>query len=932
MRAVAFARVIFAGLATLVAAACDEHFPSAMRDGTDASPSVQPLEPQPPAMISPDRRTNASSSPVVFDPLRGGVWTANGDVGTISLVDVDARHVLDEVQVGKDIRSIALSPDAVWIAAVDRGANDVALVDAETHQLRRAIALGSHPRACVWDAVNPRWLYVALEDEGAVAVIDRTLGQVVSSIDVGRLPSGVAVSGDRRELYVTHRIDGDVTVVDLDARVVATDMPLGDEPFTAVAVPSGKPLGFESLALTADGLHAWVPHELIAPTQPFVFNQTLFPAISVIDLAMRVEQQTDRNDPSGKIAGRKNLFDAINIPGPDGQPSVVSQLCALAMHPKGGVGWALACGSEDLLTFGVVAGVATDLLRNLPGDHPVGLALDDTGQRLFVLSDQSHTLLTLDTANGSPIAHTTLFGEPIPLVAHDPVDPEMRTGLTLFFRANSSKGLTSSGAPLTTTGNNWMSCSGCHIDGFGSTNLRLFEARFAPRPQANAQIGHVGLKDHFSTTPTWSQPSFDPHDILVALTDQGGLAPDRSGAKRDGEVDPAHPSTDEMRMAQALARVVARDLPLGPTWLGSPGDAPNLAWDGQFCGQCHPTEYAAWQKSVHAHAAEDPMVLFGVGVEQYAPGAGQGPQYSRLCAGCHDPVSARVGDVSFQAKRGITCLGCHDVEREIRAGGNGDLKATAHDWTADHKAWALASLDRLRQPEFCGGCHQQFVPGTGFPVISTLDEYHGSQYVGNTRCVDCHMQKDHGVADHHFPGGNVYLGRMFGDDALLRSQMTNLTHVVTLEAQRVSGGVRVTVHNIGSGHGFPTGVSDIREPWVELQSMAAGDGGVTHVGGPGPDGLLAPEAARLGVDIAKADGGVLLQHELTEATRVPFDVRASAGEALPIFVPLPASLDTGAHLDAVLYYRNVRTTYYRAATGDPIATAPSVEVARVAVP
>lgn len=931
MRAVALAWVTLGGLAAL-AAGCDEHFPTASLGGSDASASAGSLEVQAPAIISPDRRSNASSSPVVFDPLRGGVWTANGDVGTISFVDVDTRRVLDEVPVGRDIRSIALSPDASWIAAVDRGANNIALIDAETHQLRRAIALGSHPRACVWDAVNPRWLYVAVEDEDAIAVIDRTLGQVVSSINVGRLPSGLAVSSDRRELYVTHRIDGDVTVVDLDVRAVAADVPLGDEPFTALGTPSGKPLGFESLALTADGLHAWVPHEMIAPTHPFIFNETLFPAISVIDLTRRIEQQTDRNDPSGKIAGRKNLFDAINVPGPDGQPSVVSQLCALAMHPKGVVAWALACGSEDLITFGVVAGVATDLLRNLPGDHPVGLALDDTGQRLFVVSDQSHTLLTLDTANGSPVAHTTLFGDPISLVAHDPVDPEMRAGLTLFFRANSSKGLTSAGAPLTTTGDNWMSCSGCHLDGFGSANLRLFEVLVAPHPRTNAQIGHVGLKDHFSTAPASTQSSFDPHDILVALTDQGGLAPDRSGAKRDGQVDPTHPSSDAAQMAQALARVVARDLPQGPNWLRSSGDAPNLAWDGQFCGKCHSAEYAAWQKSVHAHSAEDPMVLFGVSVEQYGPGFGQGAQYSRLCAGCHDPVSARVGDVSFQAKRGITCLGCHDVEREIRAGGNGDLEATAHDWAADHKAWGLASLDRLRQPEFCGGCHQQFVPGSGLPVISTLDEYQASQYVGNTRCIDCHMRKDHGVADHRFPGGNVYLGHMFGDDALVQAQTANLTTAISLEAQRAPGGVRVIVHNLGAGHSFPTGVSDIREPWIELQSMAAGGGGVVHIGGPGADGLLPPAAARLGVDIAKPDGIVLLRHELTEATRLSFDVRVSAGGALPLFVPWPVGFAAGAPLDAVLYYRNVRATYDRAATGDPSVTAPAVEVARVTVP
>ena len=932
-------------------AACKEHFPSADSTVADAGASapVAPLEAQPPAVVPAGNRINASSSPVVFDPLRGGVWTANGDIGTISYVDVDARNVIQETApLGSDIRSIALSPDAAWIAAVDRGGATVTLVDADTRQPRRVIALGTHPRACVWDAANPRWLYVAVEDDGAVVVVDRTLGEVVATIAVGRLPSGLAVSGERNELYVTHRIDGDVTVVDLDNRTVAADVPLADEPFSDPSTPNGKPFGFESPALTSDGTHAWLPHELLAPTHPFLFNQTLFPAISVVDLVGRVEQQTNPNDPSGAIAGRKNLFDAITIQDTDGQPAVMSQICAVTMHPNGGIAWALACGSEDLVTFGVIEGMATRLLRGVGGDqcdHPVGLTLDDTGQRLFVTCDQSHTLVTLDTGNGSLLAFATPYGDPIPLIKQDTVAAQERAGLTLFFRANSSKGT------QPTTGNNWMSCGGCHLDGFHSSNLRLFEALTPHDPQTDDQIGHIGLNDHFATTP---DPNFDPHDILVALLDQGGLAPDRTGADRDGQVDPNQPSGDAAsmqaaQMATELATVVARDLPKAPTWLQYTGTAPTsyMGSDTAYCGNCHPTEYAAWQESVHAHAAEDPMFLHGVDVERGLFSAAVGPEFTRLCAGCHDPVNARAGDLSLQAGRaaasdpqhhdGVTCLGCHDVDRQIRAGGNGDLEATAHDWTTDHKAWALASLDELRQPEFCGGCHQQFVPGTGLIAIGTLDEYHASPYVGTSVCVDCHMPKSpSGIADHHFPGGNIYVSTHFRDQTLQQEQTNVLNKALSLDAQSVAGGVLVTVHNQGIGHGFPTGVTDLREAWVELQPMAADAGGIgalAPIGGPGADGLLAPGAARLGIDIAAADGTILYGHELSEATRVPFDIRVPAGEAQALFVALPPGFPVGAvPLDAVLYFRNVRTTFYRAASGDANGTAPAVEVARAPVP
>ncbi len=914
-------RAALLGLIAAFAGGCGGGTPApGVKAEAGAPVALGPLEAEPPAAIPPEARQNASSSPVVFDRLRGGVWTANGDVGTLSYVDIEARRVVREVAVGSaaDVRSVALSPDAQWVAAVDRAGGAVALVDAESGEVKRTLTLGGHPRAAVWDAANPRWLYVAVEADGAVAVVDRTLGVVQSSIDVGRQPSGLAVSARARELYVTHRIDGKVTVVSLPEGVAVADVPLADEPFVAMGVPSGKPFGFESLTLTPDGTRAWIPHELLAPTHPFAFSQTLFPAISVVDLVVRAETPSDPN--SATVEGRKNLFAAINLPGRTGQPEVLSQPCAVAIHPGALVAWALACGSEDLITLDVNAGIATDLLRGVPGDHPVGLTLDDTGQRLFVVSDQSHTLATLDTANGSIVDHTRVYGDRIPLVAHDPVDPDLRAGLTLFFRANSSKGA------LATTGNNWMSCGGCHLDGFGSSNAGLVEALQPADRQKDAQLGHSALADHFSSAAL-ARADVNPHDLLSAVLEQGGLAPDRTGERREGEVDPGHPTPDAMQLAQRLARVVARDLPAGPAWLAF-GGTPDRAFDAEACGACHAAEYAAWSTSVHAHAADDPMVLYGLHVEQ----ATQGAQFGRFCAGCHDPVNARLGDASFQAARGVTCLGCHEVDGLVRAAGNGDLRATAYDWTHDHKARALASLDRLRQPEFCGGCHQQFVPGTGLVVIGTLDEYHASSYVGQSRCVDCHMTKTAGVADHHFAGGNVYLGKRFGDALLQREQQKNLSLALSVAARRVPGGVLVTLKNSGAGHAFPTGVTDIREPWVELQARDVSGNVVTRIGGPRAAGQpLPPDAVRLGTDLARSDGTTLFAHEITDAVTVPFDVRIPAREAQALFVPLDPALPAAASLDAVVYYRNVRLAYYLAATGGTDGLV-DVEIARVTVP
>jgi hypothetical protein len=452
----------------------------------------------------------------------------------------------------------------------------------------------------------------------------------------------------------------------------------------------------------------------------------------------------------------------------------------------------------------------------------------------------------------------------------------------------------------------------------------------------DARIGHTGLVDFFSTAPPQNEPSYpplNPHDVLVALTEQGGLAPDRTGAHRDGAIDPAQPTPDAVTMAKQISKVIARDLPLGPTWLLPGKDKPNTDYDTKWCGECHQTEYAAWQKSAHAHAETDPMVQYCAGVEATNNGA----QYPRLCAGCHSPTSARLGDTTLQSQRGITCLSCHDTERLIRAGGNADSEALAHDWTQSHKDRAKAALQTLRDPKFCGSCHQQFVPGTGMNGIGTLSEYEASVYAQGatpTRCVDCHAAKDAtGVADHAMIGGNVYYAKqILQDDGIAAREQDSLAKAITLSAARSGSAVFVTVTNVGAGHAFPTGVTDIREPWVELQAVDASHNVVARYGGPLADGTISPDAARFGMDIAKADGTVLLKHELSLSTRTPFSRFVPPQGQQIVAIAAPDALPAGAtELDAVLLYRNVRTPYFRAVTGNATQVAPEVEMARAIV-
>jgi hypothetical protein len=170
------------------------------------------------------------------------------------------------------------------------------------------------------------------------------------------------------------------------------------------------------------------------------------------------------------------------------------------------------------------------------------------------------------------------------------------------------------------------------------------------------------------------------------------------------------------------------------------------------------------------------------------------------------------------------------------------------------------------------------------------------------------------------------------DPTITANVTTNLQTAIGLVAVQTGTTVLVTVRNRGSGHAFPTGVSDIREPWVELQAVDGKGNVLARYGGPAADGTIPLTAARFGMDIAKPDGTLLYLHELSESTRIPFSRFVPPLGTADVTLDAPAALPSGAvELDAVLFYRNVRTTYFRAASGSGTATAPEVQVARVAV-
>ncbi len=172
---------------------------------------------------------------------------------------------------------------------------------------------------------------------------------------------------------------------------------------------------------------------------------------------------------------------------------------------------------------------------------------------------------------------------------------------------------------------------------------------------------------------------------------------------------------------------------LARTDTGGAFDARSLA-GSRTCGTagCHEQIVEEWLPSAHRYAAMD-LVFQGI---QKVMAEQNGPESTRYCGGCHDPISLFSGTKNIFAENltglhgyqeGVSCLACHAI-RETDIKGNAAYTVTQpreYLWQwATHGPARLARDFLLRaypaehlklakrafkKPEYCAACHKQFI-------------------------------------------------------------------------------------------------------------------------------------------------------------------------------------------------------------------------------
>ena len=172
---------------------------------------------------------------------------------------------------------------------------------------------------------------------------------------------------------------------------------------------------------------------------------------------------------------------------------------------------------------------------------------------------------------------------------------------------------------------------------------------------------------------------------------------------------------------------------LAMTDTGGAFDAESLA-GSKTCGTagCHSQIVEEWAPSAHRYAAMDPAFQ-GI---QDVMAKQNGPESTRYCGGCHDPISLFSGTKNIFVEdltglhgyqEGISCLSCHAV-RETDIKGNANYTVTQPSeylWQWQDEGLGRITRDFLirtypnehnklskrafKKPEYCAACHKQFI-------------------------------------------------------------------------------------------------------------------------------------------------------------------------------------------------------------------------------
>ncbi len=241
----------------------------------------------------------------------------------------------------------------------------------------------------------------------------------------------------------------------------------------------------------------------------------------------------------------------------------------------------------------------------------------------------------------------------------------------------------------------------------------------------------------------------------------------------------------QTELPEDYSYLYGEDRPFAPSLARTPDNIvidPRVLAGSLSCGtaKCHEQIVEEWEPSAHRFAAMD----LGFQKIQMNMARLNGPESTRYCAGCHDPISLFSGTKNLYTEsdelteyngyqEGISCLSCHAV-RQVDVKGNADYIVSPparYLFEIDYQENPSPATQFLRDflirayprqhvkdlskrlfktPEYCAACHKQFIDQeiNNLGWVQLQNQYdnwrqsrwnHPEDSTQTIECRECHM-------------------------------------------------------------------------------------------------------------------------------------------------------------------------------------------------
>ena len=374
------------------------------------------------------------------------------------------------------------------------------------------------------------------------------------------------------------------------------------------------------------------------------------------------------------------------------------------------------------------------------------------------------------------------------------------------------------------------------------------------------------------------------------------------------------------------------------------------------CKGCHSDIYAQWNGSMMSNSFQDALYL---GMHKEA-GKETGGATDTFCSACHSPIGVFSGEVppvdgpqvSEIAKRGVQCDFCHTVSGSTGIGNYSFVSEPGRVKRAQYSDSAspfhqTAYSELHTKSDFCGMCHDLNHPGNKLAIEATYTEWKNSSYAAQgIQCQDCHMTPMPGVKTlttaatggpqrpmvftHQFVGGNATSLASPDHQKLATEQLRGAATVSVVSktsSWQTGVSIDVIVANTGAGHSLPTGITEVRQMWLETVITDAGGKVIYKSGAVDENGEVDPQAKMYNTEFADAEGNPTAKPWLVASIIRDKRIPPGGSDIQKFNSAVPGDAKMPLTVVVTLHYRSAPPSLVEELLGKNAATLPVIDMA-----